>query len=87
VLEYLTGAETDDAFAATIAASKNDIEFCRASLYGLWYSELTKNRSQGKRYHLALARSGHRCGVELTYAKKFRGTPSTEPRPTAPRSR
>jgi len=84
VLEYLAGAETDDAFAATIAASKNDFEFCQASLYGLWYSELTKNRSQGTRYRLALARSDHRCGVELDYARKFSTTPSSGPRPTAP---
>jgi hypothetical protein len=87
VLDYLAGAETNDAFAATIAASKNDFEFCRASLYGLWYSELTKNRPQGKRYHLALARSDHGCRTELIYAKKFSVTSSAEPHPTAPHSR
>jgi hypothetical protein len=87
VLDYLGGAESNDAFAATIAASKNDFDFCWANLYGLWYSELTRNRLQGKRYHLGLARSDHKCGLQLVYAKKFSLPASSESQPPAQRSR
>jgi hypothetical protein len=83
VVQYLSGAISSTTFAAAVAASKNDFDFCAASLYGLWYSELTKNRTEGKRYHLALARRDRSCSVQLAYAKKFSLPVEAAPRPAA----
>jgi hypothetical protein len=87
VVAYLSGAETNEAFAAQAASAKDDFDFCGANLYGLWYSELVKNHSQGTRYRLALSRRDHKCSLQLLLAKKFIPPASTGPRPAAARPR
>jgi hypothetical protein len=81
VIQYLSGTMSNAAFAEAVATSKNNLDFCTASLYGLWYAELTKNRTEGKRYHLALARRDRSCSLQLFYAKKFSLPAGAAPRP------